>query len=307
VVNPSAGAGRGTSKGARAVKALRALGYEVADLSARDLAGATASARQGVVDGIDALVVVGGDGMANLGANIVAATNLPLGIVPEGTGNDVARSLGLPVRHAAAAVEAIDRALREGPRVIDAVKVTDAVHESMTLWFAGVLTAGFDAAVNARANAMSWPSGSGRYVRALLAELGRFAPYAYRVTVDGEVWESEGTLVSVANGRAIGGGMLIAPDAELDDGLLDVILAGPLTRGGLLKVFPKVYSGRHTTHPALTVRRGRVVVIEPAAAGPPPPDAYADGELIGALPLRCEVVPGALRVLAPRPARTLGG
>jgi diacylglycerol kinase (ATP) len=253
-----------------------------------------------MVDGIDALVVVGGDGMVHLGVNLMALTNLPLGIVAEGTGNDISRGLGLPIRDVGAAVDMIDTEMTRGGRTIDAVRVTDLTHLGMVEWYVGVLSAGFDAAVNATTNRLRWPSGSARYVRALLKELGGLAPFGYRIDVDGEVFEFPGTLVSVANGVAIGGGMLIAPHAQFDDGLADVIMAQALSRRALLGVFPKVYKGAHLSHPALSMVRGQVVTLEAVPGlGVPPPAAYADGEPLGPLPLRCEVVPGALRVLAP--------
>ena len=135
-------------------------------------------------------------------------------------------------------------------------------------------------------------------VRALAAELTHFRPYGYRITMDDETWESTGTLVAVANGALIGGGMRIAPDSRMDDGLLDVVVAGPVSRLQLLGVFPRVYSGRHITHPAVTVLRTRGLTIEHSPVGPAPPAAFADGERSGPLPLRVEVRPGAVRLLA---------
>jgi diacylglycerol kinase (ATP) len=302
VVNPTAGKGRAKDAGAQAAKVLAERGHSVVDLSAPDLAQATTSARQAVVDGVDALIVAGGDGMTHLGVNIVAGTSLPLGIIPLGTGNDVARNLRLPMHDCEPAITVIEQALEAGPRVIDAVRVTDGTH-SMGEWYAGVLSAGFDAAVNARANALSWPRGEAVYARAVLMELSSYRPYGFKVTLDDDVtWESAGCLVSVANGTDIGGGMHIAPDADLEDGLLDVVLGGPLSRSALLRVFPKVYKGKHVTHPEVTILRSKVVTIEPRPdLGQMPPDAYTDGERVGPLPLTCTCVPKALRVLAPKP------
>ncbi len=173
VVNPTAGKGRGTAAGRRTHELLQARGFDVQDLSSTSLALATDRARAAVLAGLDALVVVGGDGMVHLGVNVVAETDLPLGIVVAGTGNDIARTLGLPkAGDVDACVAAIEHGLTTGPRSVDAVRVGPpgtAVHE----WFLGVLSCGFDAAINARANEMTWPKGSGRYVRALLAELPR--------------------------------------------------------------------------------------------------------------------------------------
>ncbi|WP_456788466.1 diacylglycerol/lipid kinase family protein [Cellulomonas sp. P5_C5] len=297
VINPTAGRGRGTQAGRQVHELLRARGHKVEDLSASTLAQATDRARAAAVQGLDALVVVGGDGMVHLGVNVVAGTGLPLGIVAAGTGNDIARTLGLPRGDAPASVAAIEHGLLDGPRRVDAVRVGSPVHAAHE-WYLGVLSCGFDAAINARANEMTWPKGSGRYVRALAAELGRFRPYGYRVTLDGSVWESAGTLVAVANIPWIGGGLKIAPDAVIDDGLLDVVVAGPFTKPGVVKIFPGIYQGKHVGHPAVEVLRSRSVLIEPLTdLGPVPPVAFADGERIGPLPLRVTVDPGALSVL----------
>ncbi|MDR1118730.1 MAG: hypothetical protein LBL01_05485 [Bifidobacteriaceae bacterium] len=302
VVNPTAGKGKASGRGARARAMLEGRGHQVVDLSAPDLAAAHKSVRQAVVDGLDALVVAGGDGMTHLGVNVAAGTTLPLGIIPLGTGNDVARILGLPMHDLAASIAVIEDALEQGPRVIDAVRVTDTAH-SMSEWYAGVLSAGFDAAVNARANRLKWPRGESVYVRALFMELSRYGPYGFEVDIDGELaWQSGAALVAVANGSDIGGGMHIAPDASLEDGLLDVVVAGPVTRKTLVGVFPRVYRGTHVTHPAVTILRGKEVTLKPRPdLGGMPPDAHTDGERVGPLPLECCCVGGALRVLAKRP------
>jgi diacylglycerol kinase (ATP) len=299
VVNPTAGKGKAENRGAKVAQIFKERGHQVVDLSAPDLAGAHTSARQAVVDGVDALVVAGGDGMTHLGVNVVAGTTLPLGIIPLGTGNDVARILGLPLHDLELAIDLIEEGLETGPRVIDAVRVTDTSH-SMSEWYAGVLSAGFDAAANATANKLTWPRGESVYVRALFKELARYKPYGFEIDIDGELaWQSAAALVAVANGSDIGGGMHIAPDASLDDGMLDVVIAGPVSVATLLAVFPRVYRGTHVTHPAVTVLRGREVTVKARPdLGAQPPDAHTDGERVGPLPLSCRCEPGALRVLA---------
>ena len=293
VVNPSAGSGEGTAVGRRAHRLLERAGHEVHDLSAPSLAQATDRARQ--ASGLDALVVVGGDGMVHLGVDVVAGTDVPLGIVATGTGNDIARALQLPRGNVDRAVDVVDRALRTGPRRIDAVRATTGHTDR---WYAGVLSCGLDAAVNARANTLTRLPGHLRYLAALGPELARFRPYGYRVDVDGRTWESAGTLVAIANTGYFGGGLPIAPDARPDDGLLDVVVAGPLTRTRALGIFPTIYLGRHVRHPRVEVLRGRRVTVEPLPGhGAAPPAAFADGERIGLLPVVAEVVPGALLVL----------
>jgi diacylglycerol kinase (ATP) len=298
VVNPTADRGHGLRAGTHAIEVLRRRGHTVEDLSAGDLEAVTARARHAAVEGLDALVVVGGDGMVHLGANVVADTGLPLGIIAAGTGNDLPRALGLPRGDVTASVTAIEHGLASGPRVIDAVSVRPPLHSAHE-WYLGVLSCGIDAAINARANALTWPRGHARYVRGLAGELGHFRPYGYRVTLDDLIWESAGSLVAVANTPWIGGGIKIAPDALLDDGLLDVVVAGPFTTRGIVQIFPGMYTGRHVRHPAVQVFRSRTVLIEPVTAlGGTPPDAFADGERLGPVPLLAQVHPGAVHVLA---------
>lgn len=298
VVNPVAGRGRGRHAGRAVHDRLTGAGHTVHDLSGPTLAHAADRARAAVLAGLDALVVVGGDGMVHLGVGLVAGTALPLGVVAVGTGNDAARALGLPRGDVRAATDVVDAALRASrTRTVDAAR-TGRPGAGAREWFLGVLSCGLDAAVNARANTLRRPQGNARYLAALVPELARFRPYGYRVRVDDVLWEQPGTLVAVANAPWIGGGLHVAPDARLDDGLLDVVLAGVFTRAGAVGVFPRLYGGSHVRDRRVQVVRGRTVVVEASPHhGPVPPPAFADGERIGPAPLAVECVPGALRVL----------
>ena len=305
VINPTAGHGRGRTAGQRAVRLLREGGVDVVDLSGESIADALARARGAAIDGLAALVVVGGDGMVHLGVNAVVGTPTPLAIVASGSGNDFARVLGLPVHDVHAAVKRIVAALSHPPRAVDAVHVAPYVagthaHERETWggsWFAGALSVGLDAAVNARANTYRWPSGPAKYVRAVLSCLRTFEPYGYRLTTDTGTRELMGTVVAVASSSRIGGGIRIAPQALIDDGQLDLVCASALSTPGILKLFPGMYRGAHVRHPAVTVERTTSVIIEPTGDGAFPPVAFADGEVIGPVPLRVQVHPGALLVL----------
>ena len=297
VVNPAAGSGTAVPVGRRVHQLLTAAGHTIHDFSASTLAQATDRARAAATAGLAGLVIVGGDGAVHLGVNVVAGTSLPLGIVPAGTGNDIALALRVP-KDVDRAVADILAALVTRPRAIDAVRVgrpDAAAYE----WYVGVLSCGFDAAVNATANSYRFPPGHAKYLRAVAAELPRFRPFGYRVQLEGgQVWTSAGTVVAVANIAWFGGGLKVAPDADPDDGLLDVVVAGPFSRSGVVGIFPKLYGGTHIGDPRVQVFRSRTVTIEHAPdLGPHPPVGYADGERIGPLPLRCEVVPGALHVL----------
>ena len=284
LTNPTAGKGKGARTAAMALPRLLEAGYDVRSLAGRSPEEAMELARQCVADGIEALVVCGGDGMVHLGVQAVAGTDTPLGIIPAGTGNDVARYLDLPRSDPALAADVVARGKE---RVIDLARV-GSVH------FVTVLAAGFDAIVNERANAMAWPKGQMRYNLATLAELRVLAPIPYVLELDGVEERLEATLVAVGNGPSFGGGLRITEGAELDDGMLDVVVIRPLSKLGLLRTYPKLFKGTHVHAPQYQHHRVRRVTV--AAPGIV---AYADGERIGALPLTIEVVPGALRVLAP--------
>jgi diacylglycerol kinase (ATP) len=288
IVNPTAGKGRAAKLVASVTARLRQAEANVSILVGRDADDALALARKAVADGADALVALGGDGMAHLALNAVAGTGTPLGIVPAGTGNDLAATLKLPTKDPVAAAGVVADRLSQGAAwPMDAVRVGDG-------WFGCVLGAGFDSRVNDRANTMLWPKGRMRYNIAILAELGVFKPLPFRITVDdGEPWETEAMLVAVGNAKSYGAGMLICPDADVTDGLIDVTVLGPVGKPEFLKTFPKVFNGTHVTHPAVTMRRARVVTIESAGV-----TAYADGEFLANLPIRCECVPGAVQILA---------
>jgi diacylglycerol kinase (ATP) len=232
----------------------------------------------------------------SLGTNLVAKTRVPLGIVPSGTGNDMARGLGIPVGNTEAAIEYLVAALAQKPRVIDAGLIRHADDETgapTQTWFACVLSAGFDAIVNERANQLRHPKGKNRYLVALAIELARLRPIRYRLTLDGVDRSTDAALISVGNNVSLGGGMKVTPNAVLDDGLFDVLVVQPLSRIAFLRIFPRVFRGEHLTDPRVAVHRAKRVVIDA-----PGVIAFADGERVGPLPIDIELVPGALRVLA---------
>lgn len=300
-INPSASFGAKAQVGPAVVQTLRAMGHEVTSLTEPDFEQLLASARAALKRKPDALVVVGGDGMVNLGTNLVAGTKVPLGIIPSGTGNDMARGLGIPYGDTEAAVRTLAAALDAGPRTIDAalIRWTDAeTGVSGERWFACALSAGFDAIVNERANRMRHPKGPSRYILAMLAELMRLKPIRYRLTLDDRVVETAANLVAIGNGTSLGGGMRITPNARYDDGLLDVLVVRPLSRINFLRIFPRVFKGTHVAHAKVRIERARRIRVEADV----PIAAYGDGERIAVLPIDVELVPGALHVLAPTAA-----
>jgi diacylglycerol kinase (ATP) len=287
-VNPAASFGRNRAVGPAVVERLVQEGYEVSMLREANFELLRREAESAFEQGTDAVVVVGGDGMVSLGVNLVARTGVPLGIVAAGTGNDLARGLGLPHEDPAAATDALIASLARAPRSIDAGLIR---HGEISTWFACVVSTGFDAVVNERANRMTRPRGPSRYTLALVRELATFRPRTYTLTIDGRRRVQRAMLVSVANNSSLGGGMRIVPHADLADGRLDVFIVHPLSRARLLAVFPKVFAGEHTSHPAVEFLQAERVRIEADDIV-----AYADGERIGQLPIDVEIVPGALSV-----------
>ena len=281
LTNPTSGKGKGARARSAALERLRGAGLTVRDLSGRDADEAQDLARAAVADGVEALVVVGGDGMVHLGVQAVADTGTPLGIIPAGTGNDVARYFDLPRKDAVAAA---DRVVAGQTRVVDLARCGSK-------YFATVLAAGFDALVNERANRMTWPRGQMRYNLATLAELRVFKPLHYTLDLDGRQKTLDAMLVAVGNGPSFGGGLRITEGALLDDGLLDVVVIKPMSRGGLVRTYPKLFKGTHVTHPQYEHHRVRSVTV-----ASPGITTYADGERFGELPLTIECAPGALTV-----------
>ncbi len=289
VVNPTSGKNRGMALGIEVAQRMRAAGHEVLDLSDESYAAARDRALGAIAQGLDVLAVVGGDGMVHLGVDLAAETKTTLAIIAAGTGNDVARGLGLPVHDP---VRAADLVTTGTPRTIDAVRHVDAHGDRH--WFVGVLGAGFDSVVNERANTWPWPKGNMRYNLAILRELPLFKAIPYVVTIDGVRHETRAMLVAVGNGPSYGGGMQVLPDAEFDDGLLDVLILHEISTLEFLKVFPKVFKGAHVTHPSVEIIRGVSVTLEAQGIV-----SYADGERFAPLPITVEVVPGAVTVLTP--------
>jgi diacylglycerol kinase (ATP) len=294
-VNPAAGSGLAPRLADALTARLEAAGHEVSRAEAADGDALERHLRSRVArERPDAVVAVGGDGMVHLVVNAIARSEAALGILAAGTGNDVARCLGLPVDAPEVGIERILAAL-EGPE--PRTRSVDAVRTSTGRWFAGLLSAGFDAAVNERANRMRRPRGRSRYVLAVLLELARLTPHRYRITIDRDARQVEAVLVTVGNSASIGGGMRLTPDARMDDGLLDVLVATPLPRWRLVRLLPKVFTGAHVHDEHVTIERGRVVTIDVADRRAPAPVVYADGERMGDLPVTLEVVAAAIRVL----------
>ncbi len=292
LANQSAGKGRSAHLFGEILTRLGAGGAHIVRLDAHDTDSARAAAAEAVASEVDALVACGGDGTVHVAVQAVAGTSTPLGIIPAGTGNDFADAVGVPADPLAAA-EAVGTALTAGTtRAVDAVRVSG--DQAPDRWWSTILCAGFDSAVNERANRMRWPRGPRRYDVAILAELFRLAPHTFTLELDGEAWTGPAVLVAVGNCPSYGGGMRMCPGADPTDGLLDVTIVGPVSRTTLIRVKPRLRLGTHVEHPLVTTLRAQSVTVTAHGVG-----AYADGEPLGPLPVRSQCVPGALRLLLP--------
>jgi diacylglycerol kinase (ATP) len=284
LVNPTAGKARHAETVGAVHARLSAGELDVTPMQGEDGDEAADLARQVVAEEYDVLAVMGGDGMVHLAVQALAGTSTALGVIPAGTGNDVARYLGVP---RGKPVDAADVICRQVTRPMDLGKAGST-------YYATVLATGFDSLVNERANRMTWPRGQMRYNVATLAELKVFTPLTYTLELDGERRRLDAMLVAVGNGPSYGGGLRMCEGALLDDGMLDVVIIKPISKPELLKVYPRLFRGTHVSHPAYEHHRvSRVSVAAPGIV------AYADGERLGPLPLNVECAPAALTVCVP--------
>lgn len=295
LVNPAAGKGRAIAVGDAAAAAMRELGAEVSVVSGGSVDETRALAAAAVAKRPDVLAVVGGDGTLASILEQVIGSDVPIALVPAGTGNDLARALGLDCGTPAAIAKAVEIALRGEAHAIDLGEATcpDGRRKFLT-----VTATGFDAQVSDLTNRLRWPKGPLRYYLALIIELVRLRPLPFTVRVDGELSAGPGILVAVGNTRCYGGGMPICPEADPSDGLFEVVHVGAIGRFTLLRLFPLLLRAAHLDRPEVHYTRGRVVEIEA-----PGLIAYADGERIGTESVRLEVLPGALRLMMGAPQR----
>jgi diacylglycerol kinase (ATP) len=285
IVNPVAGRGRTRKLLTELTRAARDTGVE---LHVSPEPGApTKLALVAVESGRD-LVAIGGDGLVTEVAGVAADAGRRLAIVPTGAGNDFARVLGYDPKRPLDAFRALDHGR---DRVVDLGRVNGR-------WYTCVTASGFDAEANRWANTVQRLSGTTLYVAAVVRTLAVYKPHPFRLSVDGEQHDLHAYLVAVGNGPAYAGGMRVAPNARLDDGLLDVTVVGAMSKAEFLVNFPKVFKGTHVSHPKVHTFHG--TTIELSSLDPSiPMEVYADGERVGPLPGRMEAVPDALTARVP--------
>lgn len=277
-INPTSGHGKGISVGEKVVRffADRLIDYQVFSAQSANELGTHLEL---FLDSTpcDGIISVGGDGLAHLILQVAVPRHIPFAVMPAGTGNDIVRTLGWSLDEIDGY---LDRVTSTKAQPIDLGNVDGE-------WFAAILSTGFDSVVNERANRLSWPKGPQRYNVAIALELPKFKPLTYEITLDTHSITTEAMLIAIGNGRSYGGGMYVCPQAQMHDGLFDVMVLEPVSKVEFLKVFPKVYSGSHISHPQVKILRSRRVTLVADAI------AYADGERIGPAPISAECVEGA--------------
>jgi len=279
VVNPKAGLGAAAKLATQVVGFLKSDEINYRMISPNSAAETRAQVREALRAGeATKLLSVGGDGLFHLLLQLAIEFKVPLALAPGGTGNDFYRTLGWFDYELA---DYLEHLITNEPSLVD-VGVVDGEY------FGAVLSSGFDAVVNERANGMKWPAGSAKYNVAIALELPKFKAIEFKIFADEKVLEVEAMLIAIGNGSSYGGGMRVCPDADLHDGLLDIMILHPVSKFEFIKVFPTVYKGTHIEHPQVEIIRAKAIRIESRAV------AYADGERIGQLPVQVESLPKTL-------------
>lgn len=289
LTNPASGHGAAIRAAQVAIARLHEKGVQVTEIIGDDAEDARHLVAAELERGTDAVMVTGGDGVVSNALQVLAGTDVPLGIIPAGTGNDHAREFGIPTKDPEAAADVVVDGWTE---TIDLGRIQWGDTQK---WFGTVAATGFDSLVTDRANRMTWPHGRLRYYIAMLAELSQLRLLPFRMVLDGtrEI-DADITLAAFGNTRSYGGGLLICPYADPTDGLLDITMAHSASRTKLVRLFPTVMKGTHVDLDEVTTARAKTIHVEC-----PGINVYADGDFACALPAEISVVPAALQVLRP--------
>lgn len=286
IVNPIAGKGNGATLGKRILSELKSRGMHARLFETQREGDGAGQARRALEAGAELVICVGGDGTLSEVVGELAGRDIPLIIVPAGTGNDFARAFGLPREP----LEALRRQLDGRRERIDLGAVNGRA-------FLNVSGSGFDVDVLRKVSQLrSVYPGEKAYRKAVVAVLGHYRPFEAELSVDGGAWEPvRATIVEIANGRYIGGGMHVAPGARFDDGLLDVVVVGRVWGWAIPLLLPLFILGAHVHLPIARVRRAKRVALRRAGMV-----VNIDGRLEAMDEARFEILPGALAVMKPK-------
>jgi len=283
VLNQSAGKGDGLSRLAKFEAICQANNINFQRVSEADVVETEDRIKTALRESsISVVVAFGGDGLVSICLQAIATRQIGLMVVPAGTGNDFARGIGV---FGKSEQEIFDLITKSQARQIDAAI---ARYSSGEKWYLQIMSTGLDAQVNALANQIKWARGRGRYTIAMLIILAKFKPIEYEIIFNDEKRIVSAMLALVANGVTYGGGMKISPNSSYEDGILDLIYIEPVSRVTLLSIFPKVFSGSHINHPKVKILKSNQFTLKAKTR------AYADGELIGDLPIDVQVIPRAI-------------
>ncbi|MEU1593258.1 YegS/Rv2252/BmrU family lipid kinase [Streptomyces sp. NPDC005708] len=285
IVNPTAGGSTGVATLLQVARLLREAGAELETEYSRSLAHAQDLARQ-AGERQRVVLAVGGDGIVGGIGGALSGTDTLFGIVPAGRGNDFARALDLPTEPAALA----KALLHHDPRHVDTIEVESAQGRAVAL---GSVYAGVDALANRHANQSRLLSGAASYYAGGLRAVATWRPATYQVTIDGEEITHHGYTVVAANSAYYGSGRIIAPDARVDDGLLEVVMISHAPRRLFFTLMNELKTGAHVNRGEVRIARGREIRIEADRDVP----YGTDGEVDAVLPVTARVLPGALAVL----------
>ena len=292
LTNPVSGHGAAVAAAQTAIARLHHRGVEVIEIIGDDAEDARYLVSAALEKGTDAVMVTGGDGVISNALQVLAGTDVPLGIIPAGTGNDHAREFGIPTKDPEAAADIVIDGWTE---TIDLGRIRCGTR--IDKWFGTVAATGFDSLVTDRANRMRWPHGRLRYYIAMVAELSQLRLLPFRLVLDGtKEIEADITLAAFGNTRSYGGGLLICPNADRTDGLLDITMAHSDSRTKLVRLFPTVMKGTHVELDEVSTARAKSIHVEC-----PGINVYADGDFACLLPAEISAEPAALQIL--RPAR----
>ena len=290
LTNPVSGHGSAVAAAQTAITRLHHRGVEVVEIIGDNAEDARYLMSAALEKGTDAVMVTGGDGVISHALQALAGTDVPLGIIPAGTGNDHAREFGIPTKDPEAAADIVIDGWTE---TIDLGRIRDG--KGVEKWFGTVAATGFDSLVTDRANRMRWPHGRLRYYIAMVAELSRLRLLPFRLVLDGtKEIEADITLAAFGNTRSYGGGLLICPNADRTDGLLDITMAHSDSRTKLVRLFPTVMKGTHVKLDEVSTARAKSIHVEC-----PGINVYADGDFACPLPAEISAVPAALQILRP--------